>query len=91
MSFNFTNPPIWSLGEMGAEKERHLAADLAALGPRPGWWRPRARGRHDRAVACLKRAHASDLRVMITSPDSLHRAITAHLIGWQPPHRGATR
>lgn len=81
----FDDPPHWTLEEMCAESARRLVEDLARLGPRPRWWRRRARRLHDRTSGRLKKAHASDLRKMIAAPDALYRAITAHLLGWRHP------
>jgi len=74
----------WTVEALYREKDRRLAEDLAALGPRPPWWRPRARRRHDLMAQHLKKAHASDLRTMLAA-DPTHRAIVAHLIGWRHP------
>jgi hypothetical protein len=79
------NPPAWSPEGMRLEHDRRLAADLAALGPRPRWWRRGARRRYDREVSYLRRAHAHDLHIMLTAPDPQHRAIQALMIGWELP------
>ena len=80
------NEPVsWTPEILRLEKERRLAEDLAALGPRPPWWRARARSRYDRAAARLTKAHASDLRTMLAAQDPQHRAIMADLIGWKLP------
>ena len=75
----------WTFDEMCREKDRRLAEDLYALGPRPAWWRSRARRQHDRSVLRLKKAHARDLRTMVTAQDPKYRAIMGHLIGWKRP------
>ena len=69
------------------EKDRRQAEDLCALGPRPAWWRPRARRRYDRSALRLKKAHASDLRTMLAAQDPKYRAIMGHLIGWKRPEK----
>jgi hypothetical protein len=81
----FKAAPIWTSKDMHLEKDRRLAEDLEALGPRPGWWRPIARGRYIRSTLRLQKAHENDLRSMLATHDPLHRAITAHLIGWKLP------
>jgi hypothetical protein len=68
--------------QMLLEKDRRLAADLAALGPEPPWWRPRRRRRWRSSRHFLTIAHASDLDAMLRAPDDRHRAATALLIGW---------
>ena len=78
------NPPAWTDEEIRREKDHRLGADLQAIGPRPGWWRPSARKRYDRQVRWFKKAHESDLRAMLDEHDPKKRAITAHLIGWWP-------
>lgn len=75
----------WTAEELCREKDRRLAEDLVALGPRPRWWRPRARRQYDRSVRYFKKAHESDLRAMLAAQDPLYRAVMAHLIGWKRP------
>lgn len=75
----------WTAEELCREKERRLAEDLCALGPRPGWWRPRARKLYERSVLHLKKAHDKDLCTMLAAQDPTYRAILAHLIGWKRP------
>src|SRR5882672_5845354 len=70
----------WTAEELCCEKDRRLTEDLQTLGPRPAWWRRRARWRHDRSVQLLKKAHDSDLRTLLTTQDPLYRATMAHLI-----------
>ena len=81
----FEDPPIWTREDLYFEKERRLTEDLTALGPRPSWWRSRARGRYDRTVARLKKAHENHLDEMLATQDPARRALMAHLIGWLPP------
>lgn len=72
----------WTVEALYREKDRRLAEDLAAMGPRPPWWRRRARRSYDLRAQYLKKAHASDLRTMLAANHE-HRAIVAHLIGWR--------
>jgi len=65
----------WTPEELCREKDRRLAEDLGSIGPRPAWWRPRARRRYDHSVLRLKMAHASDLRTMRAAQDPKYRAI----------------
>ena len=80
-----TGPPIWTAAAVYLERERRLSEDLRTLGPRPEWWRPWARRRHDRAARWFKKVHVGNLRAMLDEPDLKKRAIIAHLIGWKPP------
>lgn len=75
----------WTALELCREKERRLAEDLSALGPRPGWWRPRARRQYDRSVRYLEKAHYKHLCEMLAIQDPKRRAIMGHLIGWKRP------
>lgn len=75
----------WTPEELCREKDRRLTEDLQTLGPRPAWWRRRARRLYDRSVRRLKKAHDSDLRTMRAAQDPTYRAALAHLIGWKPP------
>jgi hypothetical protein len=75
----------WTPEAVHLEKARRLAEDLAALGPRPPWWRVRARRHYDRSVLRLKKTHADDLRTILAAQDPKHRATTADLIGWKLP------
>jgi hypothetical protein len=75
----------WTPEILHLEKDRRLAEDLAALGPRPPWWCVRARRRYDRSVARLTKMHMNDLRTMLAAQDPRHRAIMADLIGWKLP------
>ena len=75
----------WATSAIFVEKERREREDLASLGPRPSWWRPRARRGYDRAVMRLKKAHANDLRLMLAAQDPQQREILANLIGWKLP------
>jgi hypothetical protein len=68
--------------KMLLEKDRRLAADLAALGPEPPWWQPRKRRHWRRSRHFLTITHASNLNAMLSAPDDRHRAVTALLIGW---------
>lgn len=79
------NQHRWTPEVMRAVKEARLAEDLRALGKRPPWWRPISRRYHDIRVRRIKRWHANDLRTMLALQDPFHRAIMAHLIGWQLP------
>jgi hypothetical protein len=79
----FGDVPTWTAKAVFQEHDRRLAADLAAMGERPGWWRPYARRRHDLMARHLRKAHGSDLRTMLAAQDPDHRAIVAHLIGWK--------
>lgn len=74
----------WTADELCREKDRRLAEDLAAIGPRPGWWRPVARRRYDRSVRLLEKDHHADLCEMLAIQDPMRRAIMGHLIGWKP-------
>ena len=84
------NPDLasWTAEALRLEKDRRLANDLAALGPRPPWWRRRARRQHDLVVRHFKKAHANDLRTMLAAQDPKQRALIAHLIGWKSPMEG---
>ena len=73
----------WTAQELCREKERRLAEDLRTLGPRPGWWRPRARKQYDRSVLYLEKAHYKHLGEMLAIQDPTRRAIMGHLIGWK--------
>jgi len=75
----------WTSEELCREKDRRLIEDLQTLGPRPAWWRPRARRQYDRSSRRLKKAHDSDLRTMLAAQDPTYRAAMAHLIGWKRP------
>jgi hypothetical protein len=77
----------WTYDEMCREKDRRLIEDLQTLGPRPAWWRRRARRLHDRSVRRLKKAHYKHLCEMLAIQDPTYRAIMGHLIGWKPPSR----